>query len=147
MAGQSKWRMNYVVDEVTGCHLWKGELKDGYGRVTLSDLRRKGRRKRLRKMAHKAFWEEKNGPVPTGFELHHDCRVRRCVNDAHLILLTPEAHTELHRKPIKLTTEAVIQMREDRTRGMSYEALGLKYGVCADYAGDVVKRLGWRSVA
>lgn len=137
-----------MVDEATGCWLFQGKQDhDGYGQVYFDQRKVNGKRKHRRKSAHRAFWEEKNGPVPAGFELHHDCRVRRCVNDAHLILLTPEAHSGLHRKPVKLTAEAVVQMREDRASGMSYEALGLKYGVCADYDGDVVKRLGWRSVA
>ena len=39
-------------------------------------------------MAHRVMWEEVNGPVPDGLELDHLCRVRNCVNPAHLEAVT-----------------------------------------------------------
>lgn len=63
---------NYTIDPVFGCHLWLGPFKDdGYGL-------HKG------KLAHKAAWEEENGPVPPGRFLDHVCRRRACCNPAHL---------------------------------------------------------------
>lgn len=38
-------------------------------------------------LAHRASWEEVNGPVPVGMTLDHRCREKRCVNPAHLRLL------------------------------------------------------------
>jgi len=49
------------------CWLWRGSLNNsGYG-------------------PHKVIWEEKNGPVPEGYELDHLCKIRHCVNPDHLI--------------------------------------------------------------
>ncbi|HEY2644066.1 MAG TPA: HNH endonuclease signature motif containing protein [Galbitalea sp.] len=39
-------------------------------------------------LAHRAAWVEANGPVPVGMTLDHLCKVRRCVNPAHLRVLT-----------------------------------------------------------
>ena len=64
------------------CRLWVGALNDsGYGRVKV--------RKKFRR-AHIVAWELSNGPVPKGKELDHVCRVRRCINVAHLEPVTKQ---------------------------------------------------------
>lgn len=35
-------------------------------------------------LAHRAAWVAENGQVPLGMTLDHTCKVRRCVNPAHL---------------------------------------------------------------
>ena len=65
------------------CILWTGRLNDGYGRI-------KGR------YVHVVCWEEANGPVPPGKELHHRCKVRNCINLEHLEPLTRAEHRALH---------------------------------------------------
>jgi HNH endonuclease len=44
-----------------------------------------------RRYAHVVFYESLVGPVPEGLELDHLCRVRNCVNPAHL---EPVTHRE-----------------------------------------------------
>lgn len=39
-------------------------------------------------LAHRAAWVAVNGQVPMGTTLDHTCKVRRCVNPAHLRLLS-----------------------------------------------------------
>ena len=39
-------------------------------------------------LAHRAAWEAANGPIPDGMTVDHICFERRCVNPAHLRLLT-----------------------------------------------------------
>ena len=59
-----------------GCWLWQGGLTyQGYGRVYVNnrDLR-----------AHRFAYELLIGEVPEGLVLDHLCRVRNCVNPAHL---------------------------------------------------------------
>jgi len=64
------------VDKTDGCWLWKGSLSTlGYARWRL-DGRQQG--------AHRIAYEALVGPVPEGLELDHLCRVRHCVNPAHL---------------------------------------------------------------
>ena len=66
-----------VNDTETGCWLWSGATTTGYGRFHLAmglPL----------VVAHRFAYETLVGPVPAGLDLDHLCRVRRCVNPAHL---------------------------------------------------------------
>lgn len=41
---------------------------------------------------HRLVWEEVNGPISKGMELHHLCANRRCYRPSHLICLGRRAH-------------------------------------------------------
>lgn len=70
----------YTPDE---CWLWTGQLNAyGYGLISAN-------KKRL--MAHRVGYELLVGPIPEGLEIDHLCRVRACVNPAHL---EPVEHSE-----------------------------------------------------
>lgn len=71
-------------DTNTGCWLWTAAVdKDpGYGRIW--DGHRMAH-------AHRVVYELNVGPIPDGLELDHLCRVRHCVNPAHL---EPVTHAE-----------------------------------------------------
>jgi hypothetical protein len=79
-------RMAAVVDgELAGCWLWLGPLNNaGYGTV-----RREGRKL----LAHRVVYELLVGPIPEGLQSDHLCRVRRCVNPAHIEPVTPGENT------------------------------------------------------
>lgn len=38
-------------------------------------------------LAHRAAWEFHMGPVPIGYTLDHQCKVKKCINPAHLRIL------------------------------------------------------------
>lgn len=61
-----------------GCWLWTGALRYGYGHF------RVGGRQGRREMAHRFAYEKLIGPIPSGLDLDHLCRVRNCVNPRHL---------------------------------------------------------------
>ncbi len=63
------------VDLTEGCWLWTGAKSRGYGQLY------DGARMR---QAHTLSYEMHVGPVPDGLQLDHLCRVRHCVNPAHL---------------------------------------------------------------
>lgn len=72
-------RINYRVSD-SGCWEWAGyRSPEGYGRV---GIRSKSQ------VAHRAYWEEVNGPVPKGMVLDHKCRNRACINPDHLRVVT-----------------------------------------------------------
>lgn len=72
---------------VNGCWLWTGPvMANGYGQVDLG-----GRHW----LAHRLVWALLVGSSPE--HLHHRCRVRRCVNPAHLEPLTAADHARAHR--------------------------------------------------
>ncbi len=63
-------------DPLSGCHIWQGFTSGGYGRLNY-----KGRVM----LAHRAAWEQKNGPLSKTKVLRHRCNVRGCVNPDHLV--------------------------------------------------------------
>lgn len=69
-----------------GCWLWTGYIdRDGYGRARVTHLGEE--------LAHRVVYAFVNGPVPDGLTLDHACRVRRCVNPAHLEPVTRGVNT------------------------------------------------------
>lgn len=72
----SRFQSKVQVDIETGCHIWTaGRLHSGYGVFSL-----RGRRL----VAHRVAYEHWIGPIPEGMVLHHECRIRPCVNPSHL---------------------------------------------------------------
>lgn len=55
----------------------------GYAQVGWQDGQERGL-----VLAHRASWEYAMGPVPLGHTLDHLCKQRRCVNPAHMRILT-----------------------------------------------------------
>lgn len=63
------------------CWIWKaGKTRWGYGRIRIDGKRR---------YAHRLPYEDIHGPIPSGLEPDHLCRVRCCVNPDHLEPVTP----------------------------------------------------------
>lgn len=79
-----------------GCWIWQGRPTNaGYGLMT---LRTDGVARST--SAHRVAYETFVGPVPDGLVLDHLCRVRMCVNPAHLEPVTSRENTM--RSPITL---------------------------------------------
>ncbi len=63
-------------DRSGGCWLWTANVdRDGYAKMSFRGVT---------SLAHRVSYEHHVGPVPDGHELDHKCRVRRCINPAHL---------------------------------------------------------------
>jgi len=72
-------------DDPDGCWLWTGTTnKKGYGKCAFNGA--KGY------LAHRASYTLFVGDVEPGYQLHHVCCVKRCVNPAHLQPVTPKEH-------------------------------------------------------
>ena len=66
------------------CLIWQGTTNgNGYG-------------KKGTKYVHRVAWEEVNGPIPAGYEIHHVCGIRLCYNAEHLSCLPRDDHLKLH---------------------------------------------------
>lgn len=71
------------------CDVWPLHKDDrGYGWKRTSDSN---------VPAHRWMWEQVRGPIPEGYDLHHTCHNRSCVNVMHLVPMTHAAHMKLHR--------------------------------------------------
>ena len=75
-----RFRSKVAVDPNTGCWIWTATSNpDGYG-LFWYDKKMSG--------AHIAAFLLAGEEIPTGYELDHLCRVRACVNPAHLEAIT-----------------------------------------------------------
>jgi hypothetical protein len=69
------------VDKSGECWIWTGaKTRTGYGSCHGSDGER---------LAHRWAYRDLVGPIPEGLHIDHLCRVRDCVNPAHLEAVTP----------------------------------------------------------
>lgn len=68
--------LSHVKISDTGCWEWTAYIdRGGYGKTNVAGHTR---------LAHRVAYEMWVAPIPEGLEIDHLCRVRRCVNPAHL---------------------------------------------------------------
>jgi DNA-binding CsgD family transcriptional regulator len=87
---------SYIPEPNSGCWLWIGKVNHlGYGALWIRDSAKKTGWRSI--SAHRHSYETNIGPIPDGLSLDHKCRVRCCVNPAHL---EPVTHAENVRRGI-----------------------------------------------
>ena len=110
------WRSRRKRDR-HGCHVWQGKLLRGYGRFHTSP-------------AHVWGWRNVYGrELPDGFDLHHTCGNRACVNPRHLVVLSKAAHRAVH-----------DAARTHCPQGHAYDARNARQRVCKQCARDASAR-------
>lgn len=106
-------------EPTTGCWLWLGEVNsEGYGRLWLGVQRQ-------RTQAHRASYEAFRGEILPGLTIDHLCRVRCCVNPAHLEPVTQRTNT------LRGTSE-IAQNARKATCSRGHELVGENLYVGAD---------------
>ena len=79
-----RFRASYVVND-NGCWIWTRLLnRYGYAEMKVDNRSRGG---------HRVAYELLIGPIPNGLQIDHLCRVRACVNPAHLEAVTAQVNT------------------------------------------------------
>jgi hypothetical protein len=104
--------------QADGCWAWTGALtqrrpRGGWG-YAIADIGGKTTQ------VHRAMYEHHRGPIPDGLTLDHLCRVRRCVNPAHLEPVTGQENTL---RGVGPTAENAVKTH--CPKGHSYEGLNL----------------------
>lgn len=77
---------SWIVPDDDGCWVWRGNTKDGYAQINVN-----GRWYTV----HRWLFMHLAGPIPDGYELHHECEKPTCVRPGHLVPLTPEKHQSI----------------------------------------------------
>lgn len=94
----------------SGCWLWLGACSRGYGYFS-------SKGKNI--LAHRFSYEEFVGQIPEGLQLDHLCRVRCCVNPAHLEAVTSKEN--FHRGISSSVTRSRHKKITHCPRGHAYE--------------------------
>jgi hypothetical protein len=86
-----RWESKVEPEPNTGCWLWVGHIQpNGYGTIRTGSLLSDSR---AMSYAHRVAYKLLVGPVPVGLQVDHLCRVRQCVNPAHLEPVSPAVNT------------------------------------------------------
>lgn len=85
-------------------------------------------------MAHRVAYENVNGPIGKGLEIHHTCGEKSCVNPDHLVTMTRSQHMRYHTGSRDLTTQEIWEIkRSHETWGCNIsdliKELSVKYAV------------------
>jgi hypothetical protein len=80
------------VEKTDSCWLWTAAVNPGtgYGQFAI--------RHGVPVQVHRYSYELANGPIPDGFDVHHTCHVRRCLNPAHLQALSRSQNLALRKQ-------------------------------------------------
>lgn len=122
----------YDVDPETGCWIWAKQLVGGrYGRKWVG-----GRGV----MAHIWYYEQANGPVPEGLEIDHLCRVKACVNPAHLEAVSRTVNRQ------RRSVVSEDQVRDVRRRNLTATQAAEVLGISVTAASWIVRRMTWKGI-
>ncbi len=133
----------------SGCLLWIGAIctGTGYGHLGI-----KGRTVD----AHRASWQEVNGPIPAGMHVLHTCDTRPCINPNHLFLGTPLTNAKDRQDKgrwrggdirgeasgnAKLTETQVLEIR---AASGTLKEIAARYGITASAVEKIRYRVSWR---
>ena len=124
-------RLSKKIEIVTesGCWIWIGALsKNGYGNVHTRPRN---------VVAHRAVYQAMRGAIPEGLDLDHLCRVRCCVNPAHLEPVNRTTNLErggvlsrLRARAIKMHTQTHCKRGHEMTPENSYTYPDGKHRQC-----------------
>jgi hypothetical protein len=123
-----EWLRGRVTLDPSGCWLWSGSLRGGYGRARIDGVSVQAHRFVYRLTVDPNFVTRPGG-AHTGLQLDHLCRNKSCVNPAHL---EPVTHAENMRR-----------VRLDRPHGHpTVYARGCRCDECRRGEGDRIRQ--WR---
>ena len=133
---QNSQAIPFVIDETTGCWLWKKPVHpSGYAFMWDATQQRM-------RAAHCVFYARQHGPIPEGMDLDHLCRRKNCVNPAHLEVVT---HAENVRRGVSthLTMADAHLIRELRSHGHTFSALATQFGVTKSTVFRIATNQSW----
>jgi len=91
-------------------------------------------------MAHIWYYEQANGPVPEGLEIDHLCRVKACVNPAHLEAVSRTVNRQ------RRSVVSEDQVRDVRRRNLTATQAAEVLGISVTAASWIVRRMTWKGI-
>lgn len=120
----ARFMAKFTVNAETGCWEWVTPNGHGYG-----SLARRINKRCMRFAAHRLSYEHFVGPIPDGLDIDHLCRVRHCVNPAHMEPVTRRENTMRGNSPCIVTHRTGICGRGHEISGENVRMQG-KSRVC-----------------
>lgn len=106
----------HIEGDPSGCWLWTGAIQtNGYGSTGIPGSGRTA-------LAHRYVYELLVGPIPEGLTIDHLCRLRHCVNPAHLEPVTMAEN--LRRARVLIPPKARCKRGHDTTQSGSRDSTG-----------------------
>lgn len=118
----------WVVPSADGCWLYGKRsmlTKDGYGK-----FRPDGHWAYV----HRWMYMDLVGPIPDGYQMHHECHVRNCVRPGHLTPVTPQEHSKLTKAHLEFQQmyPGVHILGPDRSHSDRERQFAVMFGLPAD---------------
>lgn len=131
----------YIVEPLTGCWIWQGyKSKKGYGQMSIT---RGGKKKSV--YAHRYFYEQHRGPIPSGRDLDHLCHNTICVNPQRLEAVSERVNCRRGNRT-RFTADQIEEIRRlwDTGTFKQYE-LAERFQTTQANIHWIVSRKNWRS--
>lgn len=121
----------------TPCWIWQRTLisREGYGKKIQGG-------KALQ--AHRVYYEKAKGAIPDELQIDHLCRIKLCVNPAHLEAVTQEVNVQRGRCA-RLKPEQVREILAIDRKDATNRALGERYGVNETTISLIRRGKTWRN--
>lgn len=123
-----------VVPDEDGCLIWQGAVNS------------KGYAAGAHGLAHRMAYAVLVEPIPRGYEIHHECRNKRCVNPDHLTAMSREQHALLEGRPLKLDEAQVREILALIVAGVPHHEIARRFGVTRAYVSLIKFGYRWANV-
>lgn len=134
------WRVS--VNQQTGCWVWQGSVKNGYGEIRLM------RPKRHNAYVHRVMFEHYHRPLLDGELVMHVCDLKLCCNPRHLQAGTKQTNAVdavVKGRPMgasrtRITPDIVQSVRERHVSGETIAGLHRATGLARPTVTKIVRR-------
>ena len=111
----------FIPDNPYACWEWKASTARGYGHMRHPETKKVVR-------AHRFVYEQQTGEIiPKGYECHHVCANKRCVNPSHIEIVTHKDHFAIDDALLELAKANAARQRniEECPQGHPYSGSNL----------------------